>query len=100
MRPPCGAFRPQRIRRSSTKRNEDKTPQPRGDTERERREREGESGRVGDKGTRGQGYFSPCLSVSRSPALPLSRSSALRPTHSLTLCLRAAAALSRSKAIS
>src|SRR5262249_61323086 len=45
-------------------------------------------GRAGDKGTEGQGYFSPCLSVSHSPALPLSRSPALRPTHS-RLCVSA-----------
>src|SRR5262249_42933494 len=62
----------------NVKLNEDKTPQPRGDTERERREREGESGRGGDEGTRGDKVISLLISLSpppprsRAPAFPLS----------------------------
>src|SRR5262245_42620124 len=82
------------------KRNEDKTPQPPGDTKRERREcrvgsGEGKTGRQGEGETRRKYSLSPCPLVALSPRLcspPVSSSHTLRPTHSLTLCLRAAAA--------
>src|SRR5262245_28826117 len=61
-------------------------------------------GRRGDRERGRQGENIPCPLVPSSPCLPVSgafpspSSHTLRPTHSLTLCLRATAALSRSKA--